>query len=111
QGEQLDALIRRHWSGAVRVLDVSCGIGTQALGLAGRGYAVRASDLSAGAVARAQQEAARRGVPLSAQVGDMRAAHALHGGGFDVVLSADNAVPHLLTDADILEALRQMRAC
>jgi hypothetical protein len=44
-------------------------------------------------------------------VGDVRRAHAQHGGGFDVVLSADNALPHLLTDADLRLALGQMRAC
>ena len=111
QGTQLDALLQDEWPGAARVLDLSCGIGTQALGLAQRGYAVRASDLSPGAVARARQEAQARGLTIDAVVGDMRDAHALHGGGFDLVLSADNSVPHLLNDADILAALRQMWLC
>ena len=39
------------------LLDVSCGIGTQALGLAARNYQVSATDLSAGSVARARREA------------------------------------------------------
>ncbi|MBS0428721.1 MAG: class I SAM-dependent methyltransferase [Proteobacteria bacterium] len=111
QGTQLDAVVQAEWPGAKRVLDLSCGIGTQALGLAQRGYAVTASDVSSGAVARAQREAAAMGVALTASVGDMRDAHALHGSGFDVVLSADNAVPHLLSDADILAALRQTWLC
>lgn len=111
QGAQLDAVVQAGWPGAKRVLDVSCGIGTQALGLAQRGYAVRASDLSPGAVARARLEAEARGLPLDTAVGDMRDAHALHGDGFDVVLSADNSVPHLPADADIVAALRQMWLC
>lgn len=111
QGGQLDAIVRAEWPGVARVLDVSCGIGTQALGLAQRGYAVTASDVSPGAVARASREAAALGLALATSAGDMREAHARHGSGFDVVLSADNSVPHLLTDADILAALRQMWLC
>ena len=56
------------------VLDVACGIGTQALGLAALGYRVTASDLSAGAVARLRDEAARRGVKIDAKVADVREA-------------------------------------
>ena len=41
QARDLDALIREVWGdGTRRVLDVSCGIGTQALGLARLGYDV-----------------------------------------------------------------------
>jgi len=35
QGEQLSSLIGNEWPGSRRVLDISCGIGTQALALAG----------------------------------------------------------------------------
>jgi hypothetical protein len=31
-------------------------------------------------------------------------------GGFEAVISMDNALPHLLSDADLTEAARQMRA-
>lgn len=49
QAGQLGDVIReRFGEGARTVLDVSCGIGTQAIGLAKRGFAVTASDLSAG---------------------------------------------------------------
>lgn len=41
----------------------------------------------------------------------MRNAHACHGGGFDLVISCDNSVPHLLDDAEILRAFREMYAC
>lgn len=112
QAQALDAVIRaRLGDGPRRVLDVSCGIGTQALGLAALGHHVTASDLSPGAVARARDEAARRGLDIAFSVADMRAAHDHHGGGWDVVLCADNALPHLLTDDDILVALRQFHAC
>lgn len=111
QAAQLDAVIRATWPGAGRLLDVSCGIGTQAIGLAGLGYDVSGSDLSAAAVARAREEAQSAGVELKLSVGDMLDAHALHGSGFDVVVSCDNSVPHLLQDEDILAALRQMHLC
>jgi 2-polyprenyl-3-methyl-5-hydroxy-6-metoxy-1,4-benzoquinol methylase len=64
QAGQLAGIIHDRWGGEARtVLDVSCGIGTQALGLARRGFTVTASDLSAGAVARARDEARRRASP------------------------------------------------
>ena len=109
QGEQLGALIEAHWPGRRTLLDVSCGIGTQAIALALRGYRVTGSDLSAPAVERARREAAARGLAIDGSVCDMRHAH--HGSGFDVVVSCDNSLPHLLTDADLLVALSQMRAC
>ena len=111
QGEQLGALIASHWPGRQQVLDVSCGIGTQAIALALRGYRVTGSDLSAPAVERARREAAARGLTIGFSVCDMRGAHAHHGTGFEVVVSCDNSLPHLLTDADLLLALREMRAC
>lgn len=112
QGDALDRLIREFGGGpGDEVLDVACGIGTQALGLAARGYAVTASDLSVGAVTRARREALRRGLDMDLSVADMRRAHDHHASGFDVVLCADNALPHLLSDTDILAALRQFREC
>jgi len=112
QGEALDAVIRAALGEGERtVLDVACGIGTQSLGLAARGHAVTASDLSAGAVRRLRDEAARRGLSVEAKVADMRAARDAHRRPFDVVLCADNALPHLLTDAEILLALREFHRC
>jgi SAM-dependent methyltransferase len=92
-------------------LDVACGIGTQTLALAGLGYQVTASDLSAAAIERAKLEAATRGLPIGFSICDMRAAHAHHGGGYDVAICADNSLPHLLTDEDLLSALQQMHDC
>jgi SAM-dependent methyltransferase len=111
QGRQLGALIEREWPNTARVVDVACGIGTQALALARLGFQVTASDLSAGAIERAKREAEKRRLPISFSIGDMRAAHAHHGGGFDVAVCADNSLPHLLTDEDLLRALHQMRDC
>ena len=57
QGAWLDSFIRAEWPATRSVLDAACGIGTQALPLAARGYRVTASDISPAAVARAQREA------------------------------------------------------
>jgi SAM-dependent methyltransferase len=111
QGEQLSALIATEWPASKKVLDISCGIGTQAIGLAARGYSVSGSDLSRKEIERAKQEANSRNAAVSFSVCDMRNAHSHHGSGFDVVLSGDNSIPHLLTDDDILLTLKQMTAC
>lgn len=112
QSVQLSTIIQAHWGEQARtILDVSCGIGTQAIGLAAQGYAVTASDLSSQSVDRAQQEAQQRNLDISFSVCDMRTVHRHHQAQFDVVLSCDNSIPHLLNDAEILTALQQMYAC
>jgi SAM-dependent methyltransferase len=111
QGEQLSTLIKTEWPKSKRVLDVSCGIGTQAIALAQYGYCVAGSDISANAIERAEQEARARGAKVLFSVCDMRQAHDHHGSGFDVVISCDNSLPHLLTDDDLLVALKEMLAC
>lgn len=111
QATQLSSIVYQRWPGAERILDVSCGIGTQSIGLAKRGLTVTASDLSDGAVARARAEAQRRGLTFELSVCDMRKAHDHHQQQFDVVISADNSITHLLSDDDLLLALRQIHAC
>ena len=111
QGKQLSALIESEWPGSLKALDVSCGIGTQAIALALNGYAVTGSDLSKNAIRRAVKEAAKRNVDIEFSVCDMREAHAHHGTGFDVVVSADNSIPHLLSDNELLAAFKQIYGC
>lgn len=107
----LDSVIREMWGTGSGVLDVSCGAGTQALGLAGLGYDVTASDLSPDAVKRAKQEAAKRELSIVFSVADMRRAFDHHQRRFDVVISCDNSVPHLLSNGDILSAMQQFYKC
>ncbi|MEU6771528.1 class I SAM-dependent methyltransferase [Streptomyces sp. NPDC046759] len=105
QGAALDARLGR--AGAA-VLDCSCGIGTQAVGLALRGHRVVGTDLSARAAARAHREAARLGQALQTACADMR--HLPFGDArFDAVVCADNSLPHLLTEPDVRAALGEMR--
>ena len=94
---------------AGRVLDCSCGIGTQAIGLARLGGAsIIGTDLSPRAASRAGREAAARGVSLPTAAADM-CALPFADGAFDVVLSADNSVAHLLTPAALTTGLSEMR--
>lgn len=112
QGEQLDAMIRGRSDGKARdVLDVACGIGTQAIGLARLGYRVRASDLSREALARARCEAAARNLDITFTQCDMRELGSCHGPEHDVAICCDNSLPHLLDDDEIRSALSGMRGC
>jgi glycine/sarcosine N-methyltransferase len=108
-GAALDQLIRDAHRQARDVLDCSCGIGTQAIGLAKRGYRVHGTDISERSVERARTEAKRLGADLSFGVADFRDLATVPG-DYDVVLSADNALPHLLDDSDLPKALAAMRA-
>jgi glycine/sarcosine N-methyltransferase len=109
QGAALDRLIRANHTNPVDVLDCSCGIGTQAIGLARLGYRVQGTDISERSLERARVEAARLGVDIAFAVCDFRDLSRVHG-LFDVVISCDNAIPHLLTDEDLLRAFRAMRS-
>ncbi|MFB7378944.1 class I SAM-dependent methyltransferase [Kitasatospora purpeofusca] len=93
--------------GAQRVLDCSCGIGTQAIGLASAGHRVVGSDLSPAAAARAAAEAAAGGGRLPTLAADMRRLP-FADGAFDVIVCADNSLPHLLSGEDVGAALLGM---
>ncbi len=112
QSAALATIIRRHWGDSIRtILDVSCGIGTQAIGLAGLGYTVTGSDLSPCAIERAAAESRRHHVAPSFSVCDMRNAYSHHQKEFDVVISCDNSITHLLSDDEIKSALEEIYLC
>lgn len=96
---------------ADRLLDAAAGIGTQTLGLAAAGYVMSASDVSAGAIDRLGREAARRGLLVRARVADLRTLSSAYSETFDAILACDNAIPHLLTDAEIATAFSECRRC
>lgn len=112
QARALDSVIQEYLGeNAKTVLDVACGIGTQSIGLAQVGYTVTASDLSSAEVEYAKHEASKYGVEIEFTVADMLQVWDVYQKQFDVVIACDNAVPHLLSDAEILTALRQFYAC
>lgn len=106
----IESVLRREGVGPPGpVLDCSCGIGTQALSLAARGWEVVGRDISAAAIERAGDEARVRGLSVDLGVADMRAVDGTVDRRFPAVISCDNSLPHLLTDADLARALTSIR--
>lgn len=86
------------------ILDCACGIGTQALGLAGRGHVVTGTDIAASAVARAAGGGgAWPGHPFRGR----RYAGFVGNRGWPIRRGAGRRQrpSHLLTDADLTQAL------
>lgn len=79
--------------------------------MAKRGYEVEASDLSPQSIERARKEAQIKGVDIKFSVSDMRKAYAHHAKQFDVLISCDNSVPHLLSAGEILKAFKEFYRC
>ena len=112
QSFELDSVIREVWGGRVKtILDATCGVGTQALGLAGLGYDVTASDISPTSLDRAKEEATRRNLSIKFGLADLRTLYSAHGKTFDLVIACDNSIPHLLSDTEIVTAFREMYRC
>ena len=93
------------------ILDVSCGIGTQIIGLAEIGYDVTGSDLSAASIQRARSEMELRGLSVNLSVADMRQAYRHHKQQYDAVISCHNSVTHLQDDDEILKAFQEFYDC
>lgn len=91
-----------------RVLDCACGIGTQSIGLARLGYSVTASDLSAGELAEARGRAEAHGAAVRFAQADFCALERVFEEQFDIVIAMDNALPHMLTAADLFRAVRSI---
>ena len=106
-------LIQEHFGAqARRLLDAACGIRhpdhrAGAVGL----YVGSASTSLRQDWRPAAREAQRRSLKVEFYWSDMRALSPVHQGMFDVVLALDNAIPHLLSEADILLAFEQFYAC
>ncbi len=105
EGLGLRAIFRN--KGVSRVLDASCGAGTQAIALAQLGFDVVAADPSSGMLRKAQEIAKQyelRG-KLDFHCADFMRLPEVVQGPFDAIVSKGNALPHLLTDEEIELAL------
>src|SRR3954470_7287281 len=87
-----------------RALDVACGTGKSFVPLLARGYQVCACDLSPAMLERAATKANGR---VTLHVADMRALPRL--GAFDLVSVLDDALNYLLTERELVAALRGVR--
>ena len=87
------------------VLDCACGIGTQAISLAKLGYKVTASDISEGQLTQARERADKDKVEIPFAWADFRNLAYVFECKFDIIIAMDNALPHMLTEADLEKAL------
>ena len=90
------------------ILDCACGIGTQAVGLAALGYNVTASDISSGEIAQAKVRASNANVDIRFESADFCALSEVFSEKFDIVISMDNALPHMLTSEDLGRAVKSI---
>ena len=111
QSRAIDRIVRRELGvPPLELLDCACGIGTQAIGLALRGYRVHATDLSRPALKRARREARLRGAQLTFAQADLRDLGRGIDRTFDVVICCDNSLAHMMTTRDLARAGRSIRA-
>jgi SAM-dependent methyltransferase len=96
QAETLNGLLASQLGNApLNILDCSCGIGTQSIGLAQLGHQVVASDMSQAAVGRAAKEAQQRALSIQFRVSDMTSLKEIEQDGFDAAIAIDNSLPHI----------------
>ena len=126
EGPFLREILRE--AGVLRVLDAACGSGGHGLALARWGYDVTGADASPAMIALAQQKATQAGLAVPFAVADLAALDAAtadagvatqdeasanagaitQGRPYDAVLCLGNSLPHLLTQEDLVAALRGM---
>ena len=90
------------------ILDCACGIGTQAIGLAGIGYNVTGSDISNGEITEAKERARKNNVAVHFEHADFCALSNTFDEQFDIVIAMDNALPHMLTHSDLASAVKSI---
>lgn len=106
QGKALENVLRgQGLNGRLRALDLTSGMGTQAIGLALCGHDVVALDISEGQVERGQREAEAldKSLPIQFVLGDATHPADYVSGSFDAVFSFGNSLP-LLGSTDALRS-------
>lgn len=93
--------------GVVRILDVGCGPGTQAIPLAKLNYQVVATDPSPGMLRKAHDMAEAHGVADNINFERASIAELMDTvvGPFDAIICKGNVLPHMLSDDEIETAL------
>jgi glycine/sarcosine N-methyltransferase len=93
--------------GARSVLDTACGTGWHTIALAQRGYRAAGCDASPVMIEMARSNAAKAGAEVRFEVADFNQLDKFSE-VFDAVLCLGNSLPHLLSQAALVEALQQM---
>lgn len=105
----LDKLFQENgFDKSANILDCACGIGTQSIGLAAIGYTVTASDISNAEIEEAKVRAANENVKVRFEHADFCALSQTFNEQFDVVICMDNALPHMLSESALREAIKSI---
>lgn len=97
---------------ATSILDCAAGIGTQALLLAEMGYEVTATDVSESALEVLSKEANSKGLAIpNFPCSWNELPRALNQQKYDTVICFENSLAHLLTNADLHFAVKNMAEC
>jgi glycine/sarcosine N-methyltransferase len=110
EGSALRRLFRD--ANVTKVLDASCGTGTQAIAMAQHHFEVTAADPSQSMLLKAQEHAKKYKAAddITFVCTDFLNLTKAIVGPFDAVITKGNSLPHLLTDDEILQALRNFYA-
>ena len=94
--------------GARSVLDTACGTGWHAIALARKGHSTAGCDASPAMIEQARANAAKAQVPVRFEIADFTRMD-VFARTFDAVLCLGNSLPHLLSQAALVDALKHMR--
>ncbi len=99
-------------AGASRVLDTACGSGGHALWLAEAGYTAFGADASPAMVALARRKAEAAGAAVRFEAADLATLEDVFedAAPFDAALCLGNSLPHLMSQGELVSALRSMAA-
>lgn len=109
EAKVLLSIIRQYSNFDIKnILDCTCGIGVQSLSFAKLGYNVLGADISEEEINFAINEANKRKLTIDFKVLDVREISSKINKKFDLIISIDNALPHLLTKKDMLLAFKNI---
>ncbi len=109
QAELLDTIFKNYgYDHHAQILDCACGIGTQAIGLAMLGYVMTASDISDEELAEAKRRALENNVDIHFEKADFCALSETFQQQFDIVITMDNALPHMLSSEALESAIKSI---
>lgn len=103
EGLTLRSIFRN--KGIETVLDVGCGPGTQSVPLAKLGFNITGVDPSPKLLKKAEQTAQKENVDVRWIQGDFLSLEEVVDAPFDAIICKGNSLPHLLTDAEIEQAI------
>lgn len=110
QGLALHKMLEKSgFSGPQRILDLTCGIGTQSIGLARYGHHVTGIDLSHGQLERAKKEALVLSPDNEILWIEGNSTHPMDHvkGPFDIILSCGNSLPLLGTIDNVISCMKE----